>query len=73
MSKKYRNYDPEQTLLLPPDLRDWLPDNHLAVFIDGVVDELDLSSIFEYYEKEERGNPPNITEYTTGVRFKGLL
>ncbi len=52
MAKKYRNYDPEQSLLLPPDLRDWLPDNHLAVFIDEVVDELDLSPIFEYYEKE---------------------
>ncbi len=58
MAKKYRKYDPDQSLLLSPNLSDWLPDDHLAKFIDEVVDELDLSPIFEYYEQEERGNPP---------------
>ena len=69
MAKKYRNYDPEQTLLLSPDLRDWLPDDHLAVFIDEVVDELDLSPIFEYYEVEERGGPPFHPVMMTKVLF----
>ena len=69
MAKKYRKYDPEQTFLLSPDIRDWLPDDHLAVFIDEVVDELDLSPIFEYYEGEERGNPPYHPVMMTKVLF----
>jgi len=73
MAKKYRNYDPEQTLLLSPDLRDWLPDDHLAVFIDEVVDELDLSPIFEYYEGEERGNPPYHPSMMTKFLFYAYL
>lgn len=69
MAKKYRNYDPQQSFLLPPDIRDWIPDDHLAVFIDEVVDELDLSPIFEYYEKEERGNPPYHPILMTKILF----
>ncbi|MGM0510196.1 MAG: IS1182 family transposase [Thermoplasmatota archaeon] len=55
--------------MLSPDIRDWLPDDHLAVFIDEVVDELDLSPIFEYYEGEERGNPPYHPVMMTKVLF----
>lgn len=69
MSKTYKKYDPKQTFLLSPDIRDWLPDDHLAVFINEVVDELDLSSIFEYYEKEERGNPPYNPVLMTKIIF----
>jgi len=58
MSKTYRPYQPEQDLLLPPSLRDWLPENHLAYFGSDLVDQLDLSAIYAVYEKEERGQPP---------------
>ena len=58
MAKTYRCYLPEQSLLLPPDLRDWLPDNHLAYFVSELVDELDLGAIESYYEAETRGQPP---------------
>ncbi len=30
MSKTFRPYDPEQQLLLPAALREWLPEDHLA-------------------------------------------
>ena len=33
MAKTYRPYVPEQDLLLPPSLRDWLPEDHLAFFV----------------------------------------
>jgi hypothetical protein len=36
---------PEQDLLLPPSLRDWLPDDHLTFFVSDLVDQLDLSAI----------------------------
>ena len=58
MAKTFRPYTPEQELLLPPSLREWLPENHLAYFVSDVVDQLDLSAIHAVYEEEERGQPP---------------
>jgi transposase len=58
MAKTYRPYVPEQDLLLPPSLRDWLPEDHLVYFVSDVVDALDLSAITTVYEDEERGYPP---------------
>jgi transposase len=58
MAKTYRPYVPEQALLLPPSLREWLPEDHLAFFVSDLVDQLDLSAIISAYEDEERGYPP---------------
>ena len=58
MAKTFRAYVPEQELLLPPSLRDWLPDDHLAFFVSDLVDALDLSAITEVYDREDRGQPP---------------
>jgi transposase len=58
MSKTYKPYQPEQDFLLPPSLKDWLPEKHLAYFVGEVVDELDLWGIYAVYEREERGQPP---------------
>ena len=59
MNKTYREYQPGQHLLLPPDLREWLPEGHLALFISDVVDNLELSAIFAAYEQGDgRGQPP---------------
>ena len=58
MAKTYRPYVPEQDLLLPPSLREWLPEDHLAFFVSDLVDQLDLSAITTVYEDEERGYPP---------------
>ena len=58
MAKTYRPYVPEQDLLLPPSLRDWLPEDHLAFFVSDLIDQLDLSAITTVYEDEDRGYPP---------------
>ena len=58
MAKTYRPYVPEQGLLLPPNLRDWLADDHLAFFVSDLIDQLDLSAITARYEGEDRGQPP---------------
>lgn len=58
MAKTYRPYVPEQDLLLPPSLRDWLPEDHLAHFVSDLIDQLDLSAITAVYEEDERGYPP---------------
>ena len=71
MAKPYRVYLPEQDLLLPPNLRDWLPENHLAHFVSDVVDQLDLSAIESVYEKEERGQPPYHPQMMTKILLYG--
>src|SRR5437667_10966933 len=58
MAKTYRSYLPEQDLLLPPSLREWLPDDHLVYFVSDVVDQLNLSAIESVYEEDDRGQPP---------------
>jgi transposase len=58
MAKTYRPYVPEQDLLLPPSLREWLPEDHLAFFVSDLIDQLDLSAITTVYEEEDRGYPP---------------
>ena len=58
MSKTYLPYEPDQQLLLPAALQEWLPDDHLAYFISDVVDQLDMSEVTARYERERRGGPP---------------
>jgi transposase len=69
MTKTFRTYLAEQSLLLPPSLREWLPDDHLAYFVSDLVDQLDLSAIESVYEEEDRGQPP----YHPGMMTKILL
>ena len=69
MSKTYLPYEPDQQLLLPAALQDWLPDDHLAYFISDVVDQLDMSEVTARYERERRGGPP----YHPRMMVKALL
>jgi len=55
--KKFKEYLPNQILLFPPSPNDWLPEDHPAHFINEVVDQLDLSAIYNNYS-ELRGKPP---------------
>lgn len=57
MAKTFRPYEPDQLLLMPPSLQDWVPDGHLARLVSDVVDTLDLAAIEDSYD-EERGYPP---------------
>jgi transposase len=77
VDKTFRPFNPDQVLLLPPSLDEWLPAEHLARFVAELVDEhLDLSRIRAAYT-EGRGAPPFdprlmvrllIYGYITGVR-----
>jgi hypothetical protein len=42
MAQNFLSSDRDQPLLLAPDLRDWLPEDHLAWFVIEAVEELDL-------------------------------
>jgi transposase len=58
--KTFKPYTPDQLLLLPPALQEWLPEGHLALFLSDVVDHtLDLTPILATYETGDgRGQPP---------------
>jgi transposase len=58
MSHRFKPYEPDQSLLLPPSLRDWLPEDHLAYFLADVVDQLDLAAIVDDYRRDRGGQPP---------------
>ncbi len=77
VDKAFRAYEQDQSFLMPPSLRDWLPADHLAHFVSELVDEvLDLTPFLASYT-EARGFPPYhprlmlkllLYGYTTGVR-----
>lgn len=58
MAANYLPYEPQQMLLLPEALQDWLPEGHLANFISDTVDTLDLSAFHARYDKDGPRNQP---------------
>jgi transposase len=71
MSKVYRPYQPEQSELLPPSPREWLPEEHLSYFILDTVKEMDLKVLLEKYERELRGYPPYHPRMLVGLLLYG--
>ena len=58
MPTRYRQYRSSGRTLLPPDLDDWLADDHLAYFIRNVIGELELEPFFSRYDGDGRRNSP---------------
>jgi transposase len=56
MPTSYLPYEPDQDLLLPHSLREWLPEDHLAHYISETIETLDLGA---FYERYESGGPRN--------------
>lgn len=44
MAKSYRRVDRDQQFLLPPDMRQWLPEDHLVWFLIAAVERMDTSA-----------------------------
>jgi transposase len=57
MSYNFLRAERDQPFLLPPDLRDWLPQDHLAWFILDVVDQLDLAPFYRQHRDDGHGHP----------------
>lgn len=62
LDRTFRPYEPDQLLLLPPSLGEWLPMDHLAYFVSDVVTELNLTAIFITYGGVIRGRRPMIQQ-----------
>ncbi len=55
MSQNFIESRREQGFLLPPDVRDWLPADHLAWFVIGAVEGMDLSAFYAAYRADGHG------------------
>ena len=58
MPTSYRPYLPDQGLLLPTLLSEWLPEDHLAYFISDAVEAMDLDAFYARYEGDGRRRQP---------------
>jgi transposase len=77
MAYNFRACDRDQAFLLPPDVRDWLPADHLAWFVLDIVDQLDLGPFLKAYRADGHGRAAYeprmllavlLYGYCTGVR-----
>ena len=77
MAQNFLSCDREQELLLPPSLREWLPDGHLAWFVLDAVAELDLGAFHASYRDDGHGRAAHdpammvglfVYAYAIGVR-----
>src|SRR4051794_17630382 len=58
MAQRFVACDREQSFLMPPDVREWLPPRHLAWFVIDAVAEMDLAKFFAAYRVDGRSRPP---------------
>jgi transposase len=57
MPPNFIECDREQAFLMPPSLRDWVPEDHLVWTILEAVDEMDLSDFYADYRSDGHGRP----------------
>jgi transposase len=67
MAYNFRRGDRDQPFLLPPDLRDWLPADHLAWFVRDVTDQLDPGPFLRSYRADGHGHPAYDPKVLLGV------
>ena len=55
MGQNFIACEREQSFLMPPDVREWLPEGHLALFVIDAVAEMDLSAFYGAYRSDGHG------------------
>jgi transposase len=73
MAQNFIESSREQGFLLPPDVRGWLPAEHLAWFVIDVVAQMDLSAFYAAYRADGHGRaayePSRMAWCCTGTRL----
>ncbi|AKB35748.1 Mobile element protein [Methanosarcina siciliae C2J] len=62
----FRKYDQKQQFLLPLDLEDFVPENHIARVLNDIVDVVDITAIESTYSKR-------LSEYSFFIWIKVLF
>ena len=57
MGLRFIPCDRDQSFLMPPDLREWLPENHLAWFVLDAVEEMDLWPFYAAHHVDGKSRP----------------
>src|ERR687898_1252937 len=82
MGQRFVACDREQSFLMPPDVREWLPPRHLAWFVIDAVGEMDLEAFYAAYRVDGRSRPPYdpammvallLYAYARGVRSSRVI
>ncbi len=82
MAQNFLACDREQELLLPPSLREWLPEGHLAWFVIDAVAEMDLTGFYAAYRHDGHGRAAHdpammvallLYAYATGRRSSRVI
>lgn len=55
MAQNFIECSRDQSFLMPPDVREWLPEDHFAWFVAAAVDELDLVDFYRAYRPDGHG------------------
>jgi transposase len=82
MGQRFVACDREQSFLMPPDVREWLPENHLAWFVIDAVAEMNLETFYAAYRRDGRSRPAYdpammvallLYAYARGIRSSRLI
>src|SRR3954453_11494398 len=82
MGQRFIACDREQSFLMPPDVREWLPVRHLAWFVIDAVGEMDLDAFYAAYRVDGRSRPPYdpammvavlVYAYARGIRSSRMI
>jgi hypothetical protein len=82
MGQRFVACDREQSFLMPPDVREWLPSRHLAWFVIDAVAEMDLEAFYAAYRVDGCSRPPYdpammvallLYAYARGVRSSRVI
>jgi transposase len=57
MGQRFVACDRDQSFLMPPDVREWLPEGHLAWFVIDAVGAMDLEAFYAAYRADGRARP----------------
>ena len=69
MPASYLPYQPDQDFLLPPSMKEWLPEGHLAYFISDAIDSLELGAFHARYA----GGGPRNQPFAPNMMVKVLV
>ncbi len=82
MPQNFLDCDRDQSLLLPPDMREWLAEDHFAWFVIEAVEALDLTAFFADYRDDGHGRAAHdpqmmvaltLYAYATGERSSRMI
>jgi transposase len=82
MGQRFIACDREQSFLMPPDVREWRPERHLAWFVIDAVSEMDLDGFYAAHRVDGRCRPPYdpammvavlVYAYARGIRSSRMI